>query len=1047
LNKIGFSLKINKTTRAGGLQTHFSEERHDPNGKAGFSETHDRKKPETRGEQRKGDKRNMGNSSWKDSRHCQKGKGRGDKGHQHGINRSTDRLKCFYTNIDSILNKRDELLSVIHRVQPDVICVNEILPKNFRFGIQVSEIKIDGFNCFTNLESESPGKRGIAMYVREQYKAQQVELNSEHRTAVESVWTEIKLQENDSLLIGTMYRSPNSTKDNDEQINKVLKDMSKNRSHFLVVGDFNFPELDWIDGTSPPSVRHKATMFMDTVRDAFLHQHVVQPTHYRAEQNATLIDLILTNEESMVKNIEHRAPIGKSHHQTLIFEFVCYTSRNTSGAQTKLSFKNGDYSSMRKEFVTTKMNEKLQGMTTQQAWDTLAEEILRLTDKHVPKVNLGRIKKKPLWLNEKTMAKVKKKSEAYKRYMETREGKEYLQYAKARNQAKKACKQAVKDFEKEIAKTAKTNPKAFYSYFKSKLKTQEGVADLKDSDGNVASTDEQKANILNSFFCSVFTHEDKSSIPGCGISQGLSFLEDMDIEEDKVKKLLKTVNVTKSQGPDCIHPRILQELADELAAPLTYVFKTSLNEGVLPAQWKWANVTPLFKKGSKSKPENYRPVSLTSIPCKLMEKLVRDELFKHLDSNEILTKCQHGFVPNRSCVTNLLEVLDKWTESLDNSIPVDAIYLDFAKAFDTVPHERLLHKLENYGVSGRIKDWIKDFLFKRQQRVKVGGSMSEWAEVVSGVPQGSVLGPVLFAVFINDLPDVVESFCSMYADDTKIYRQVDSPEESSILQKDLDSLVEWAEQWQMNFNASKCKVLHLGRKQQKFTYNMRNKDGNQMNLESTECEKDLGIHIDSDLNFSKHTETQVNKANRILGMIRRSYEYIDSSTMKLLFCALVRPHLEFASTVWSPRYEKDKILIEKVLRRATKCVPGMSELEYEDRLKAMQIPSMSYRRIRGDLIEMYKFTHNMYNCENPFEFHASEQTRGHSFKLLKQRCKTTLRQQYFSYRVLETWNSLDEKIVTATSINAFKNAIDRHFQDIVYSQDISHPVKGQGQKV
>jgi hypothetical protein len=580
--------------------------------------------------------------------------------------------------------------------------------------------------------------------------------------------------------------------------------------------------------------------------------------------------------------------------------------------------------------------------------------------------------------------------------MNTRDGKDYQLYARARNQAKSACRRALKDHEKDIAKSAKKNPKAFYAYAKSKMKTQDTIPDLKDSGGTLYTSDLGKADVLNKFFSSVFTREDLSSIPECTERNLNSTLSTIDIKTECVLKLLKSLDVSKSPGPDNVHPRILRELADELAKPLATVFRTSLCEGVLPRQWKDANVTPLFKKGDKSRPGNYRPVSLTSITCKIMEKVVRDSLFEHLDSNGLLTECQHGFVSKRSCVTNLIGVLDDWTSSLDNGKPVDAIYLDFSKAFDTVCHERLLAKLKSYGVTDKVNDWIGSFLKDRRQRVKVNGTLSDWVEVTSGVPQGSVLGPVLFVVFINDLPEVVESICSMYADDTKIYRSVDTVEDFARLQSDLDNLTTWAEKWQMKFNADKCQVLQLGQKNAKHVYSMKSAEGDgRVELGSSSVERDLGVHIDNELKFSKHIETQVNKANKILGLVRRSYEYLDQESMRMLFIALVRPHLEFANCAWSPRLEKDKNLIESVLRRASKCVPGLKDLEYEERLKVLKIPSMCYRRVRGDLIEVYKFTHGVYNCKNPLELNQQSTTRGHCYKLKKNACKTSLRQHFF----------------------------------------------------
>jgi len=285
----------------------------------------------------------------------------------------------------------------------------------------------------------------------------------------------------------------------------------------------------------------------------------------------------------------------------------------------------------------------------------------------------------------------------------------------------------------------------------------------------------------------------------------------------------------------------------------------------------------------------------------------------------------------------------------------------------------------------------------RKQRVRVNGALSEWECVTSGVPQGSVLGPVLFVIFINDLPDVVKNLCCIYADDTKLYGSADTQTGIQALQEDIDNLVDWADKWQLKFNADKCSTLHLGNRNQNWDYQMR-KHGSEdrVVLKGSDAERDLGVMVDSELKFSKHVETQVNKANRILGLIRRSFEYMDCETMRVLFISLVRPHLEFANSVWSPRFEKDKQLIEGVLRRATKCVPGFKDMDYEQRLNAMKIPSMSYRRLRGDLIETYKFTHGLYKCASPLELCTQSVTRGHQYKLVKHYSRTNLRQHFFA---------------------------------------------------
>ena len=352
-----------------------------------------------------------------------------------------------------------------------------------------------------------------------------------------------------------------------------------------------------------------------------------------------------------------------------------------------------------------------------------------------------------------------------------------------------------------------------------------------------------------------------------------------------------------------------------------------MDESILPPIWKKANISAIFKKGEKKKPENYRPISLTSVPCKLMEKLVRDIIVRHMTENNLFSNTQHGFIKRKSCVTQLLEFLEDITQSIDNGDEVDVIYLDFCKAFDKVPHRRLLQKLYAYGIRGKVHAWVKEFLSGREQRVIVNGSQSTWINITSGIPQGSVLGPVLFLVFINDLPEVIKVLIKLFADDAKLYSVVTSNVDNRA-QFSLNRAVDWSKVWKMIFNIIKCHHLHIGKKFTETTYTMES-DGQQVELEKVKNEKDLGVIIDQNLTFRDHITSKVNIANRNVGIVFRTFTYIDQEMFLNLYKSIIRPHLEYATPVWSPLYKKDKIIIENVQRRATKLVATCKNLPYQ----------------------------------------------------------------------------------------------------------------------
>ena len=355
------------------------------------------------------------------------------------------------------------------------------------------------------------------------------------------------------------------------------------------------------------------------------------------------------------------------------------------------------------------------------------------------------------------------------------------------------------------------------------------------------------------------------------------------------------------------------------------------------------------------------------------------------------------------------------------------------KAFDKVPHNRLLHKVENYGVTGNILGWISSFLKDRTHQVIVNGAKSGSAKVTSGIPQGSVLGPLLFVIYINDLPDVVDkdSFIYLFADDTKIFRKINTGVDKHILQRDIDRLLEWSNDWLLKFHPDKCVCMGVGyTSDEPIFYSM-----NGQVLKGSNCEKDLGVYFDKSLKFDLHINSIINKANRTLGIVRRTFDNIDKETFRLLYKGLVRSQLEYAAPVWSPHLIKHIDALENVQRRATKLVPGLSELSYPDRLKILKLPTLAYRRTRGDMITCYKIIHQGFdNSINSMLPLREMGLRGHNRKLFIEGANKDIRKFNFSMRVRKLWNSLPDSAVNAKDVYNFERELDEHWanQELLY---------------
>ena len=564
--------------------------------------------------------------------------------------------------------------------------------------------------------------------------------------------------------------------------------------------------------------------------------------------------------------------------------------------------------------------------------------------------------------------------------------------------------------------------KKFYSYCSKVLKSKQNVACLVDRDGSY---------VTDSFSIAELFSEQFTVQPLAGVSDTprvhpnvTATLSSVDVHEIDILNYLKELNTNSSPGPDNLSPGLLKNIRFAISKPLSIIFSASLASSALPAAWLCSNVTPVYKnKGSPNVVCNYRPISLTCISLKCLESIICTAICDHLSVNGLTNPYQYGFVKGLSTEVQLLTVLDKWTEYLDRGLCFDVVYVDFSRAFELMGHDQILYRLYQLGISGQILSWLHTYLTNRNQRVKVDGKYSSIAKVNCGVPQGSLLGPLLFLIYVSEIPDLFAGAISVfqYADDTKLFHVIKNLNDCYRLQDSLTLLYDWCNEWGLKFNVCKTRVLHMGNNNLNFAYTV---GGERLKVVSEI--QDLGIYFSQNLKFATHIKHICKTANYRLYLLRKCFKCSNLDFRIKMYTTYIRPVLEGCSTVWSPYLLKDINDIESVQKRFLRwALPHLPS--YDDRLRESKLPSLQSRRTFKDLVMCFKILclpNYLPNVSNMFTVNVAS-TRGHNKKLYKHHCKLELRRHFFSFRTVNVWNSLPSHILDSENLSVFKNRLKK----------------------
>ena len=861
-----------------------------------------------------------------------------------------------------------------------------------------------------------------------------------------------------NAILITIYRPPSAPDSSFEKLLKFIQrtideitDNDEYRDIFFT-GDFNLPEICWSISekyTPQTKLSYSATLLLNFMEDHLLNQYVDKPT-----RGDNILDLILTNNSNIISHVQSMET-NLSDHNIVKMQ----TTHNLLKPQQKipvkipnhsfrsLNLKKSNFSEISEHLKTINWEELKSLCTPDEFPELFRLTVLQVAALHSPLKTTQSKKLNPFVRARNILRRRRRKVRAQVNAI-SRQCKDSppspklcklrLELYNLSANIKDSIHEQQKQQELKAVKNVKDNPRYFYSYAKRNNKLKSTVGPLLNSSGELTFDPKEMSDILQNQYASVFSNPDSSNKKTPCISCNLqSILEDFDFTNKDIEKVIDEIDENSSSGEHDIPAILLKKCKQVLSHPLLLIWRDSLNRGYIPKMYKQQHITPVHKKGSKAEAENYRPISLTSHIIKIFERLIRKHIVQHLEANQLICKNQHGFQKCKSCLTQLLPHIDHIIKNLQNNTDTDVIYLDYAKAFDKVDHQILLQKLYSYGIRGKLLEWLKSYLSDRWQTVVIDGHHSAPSKVLSGVPQGTVLGPVLFIIYLNDLESCIKNcVVSNFADDTRLKKGIDSIEDTKIMQKDLEKAIQWSEEANMKLHQDKFELLAHNTDNSKLLHELPfstefsqyvTSDGSI--ISPKDAVKDLGIIITPDLSWSPHISKIADDARKMASWILSVFSERSAEVLLILYKALVRSRAEYCCPAWNPAKIEDIMKLEAVQRTFTARIREVKHLPYHERLKQLNLMSLQRRRERYILIHTYKIVNNLAPNDLNMKFYHSDR-RGSCcvippvVKNSKQKYQT-LYDNSFHVVAGKLWNSTPKEIKSKVTLDSFKVAVSK----------------------